>query len=194
MSEHDIDKLMEVGLGAEAASDAFRERLLRDSTAAFVRGRAFRKRLRAAGLAAAVLLVAATAFACGRFSAGETTAAEQQLARADHEKDDAMTVPVELVAWLDAARFFSQLGMDKRATRAYEQASELIPHDSPQLHEAGFNQKNAFAAIIEDCPSIYNSADEMPGRSDSGKNQRRSQCLEAQSEISTKIIAQYFGG
>ena len=39
-------------------------------------------------------------------------------------------MPGELVTWLQAARFFRQLGMEERVALAYERASKLVPYDS----------------------------------------------------------------
>ena len=43
---------------------------------------------------------------------------------------DGITVPSDLVAWLDAARLFKRLGMEERMGRAFEYASELTPYDA----------------------------------------------------------------
>jgi hypothetical protein len=41
-----------------------------------------------------------------------------------------VTVPNDLVAWLEAARFFKQLGMEDRAARAQDHVSKLLPSPS----------------------------------------------------------------
>ena len=41
-----------------------------------------------------------------------------------------VTVPSDLVAWLDAARLFKRLGMEERMARAVEHAAKLMPYDA----------------------------------------------------------------
>jgi hypothetical protein len=43
---------------------------------------------------------------------------------------DGVNVPSHLVAWLDAARLFGQLGMEDRMGRAVERAGRLLPFDA----------------------------------------------------------------
>jgi hypothetical protein len=43
---------------------------------------------------------------------------------------ETVAVPGELVVWLQAARFFKQLGMEDRVALAYDRASKLVPYDS----------------------------------------------------------------
>jgi hypothetical protein len=54
-----------------------------------------------------------------------------------------VSVPVELVAWLDAARFFKQLDMPDRVDLAYERAGKLVPHE---MLKADGSSATAFAA------------------------------------------------
>jgi hypothetical protein len=43
---------------------------------------------------------------------------------------DGVNVPSDLVAWLDAARLFRQLGMEERMADAVESAGRLLPSDA----------------------------------------------------------------
>jgi len=45
-------------------------------------------------------------------------------------ESDGVTVPSDLVAWLEAARLFRQLGMEDRMARAVERAGRLLPADT----------------------------------------------------------------
>lgn len=67
MSDFDIDKLISDSLTSGSVSDAFRDRLLRESTGALVSSRRFHKRLRVAGLMLTIMLIAIGAFVCGNF-------------------------------------------------------------------------------------------------------------------------------
>jgi hypothetical protein len=150
MKSHDTNKLIADALSAGAASDAFKEHVLCDSTAAFTRGRALQRRLRTAGFTSLILLVATGAFFCGRLSAPGEAVDQQIVTQSNDEQDDSVMVSRDLVAWLDAARFFTQLGMEERATLSYKQASELIPYDVPANQQAGLESQNMLAGISPD--------------------------------------------
>ncbi len=124
-----MNKLLEQGLSGEAPRAGFREEVLGDSVTAFVRARRRRVWRRVASLSAAAVLIAGVAFLLGRYSL-RAPAAEGPAAMTPSAADgQGVTVPSELVAWLDAAQFFKQLGMQDRMDRAYERASELLPQD-----------------------------------------------------------------
>ncbi len=166
MNNQDIDSLIADALSANSSGDAFREYVLRDSTAAFTRGRVLHRRLRTAGLTSLVLLVAGAVFLCGRLSAPRQALNRQVLAHDVDEQVESVMVSRDLVVWLDAARFFTQLGMDDRAALSYRQASELIPYDVPANQQAGFESQSMLADVS------------------SGRDY----------ETLTKIMAQSFGG
>ena len=149
MNDRDVDKLLEQALSGGRAQDVFRQQVLRDSTAALGAGRVTRVRWRVAGLSAAAVLIAAVSFLSGR--ASSPPAALEATAVAKRAADDAQTVsvPGELVAWLDAARFFKQLGMEQRVSLAYERAGQLVPHEAPL---AGNAAGVAYAARIGSPP------------------------------------------
>ena len=149
MSDFDIDKLISESLTSGSVSDAFRERLLRESTGALVSSRKFNKRLRAAGLVLAIVLTATGAFVCGNFRGLRVVATEKVGVPAAGENEDRMSVPRELVAWLDAGRFFERLGMQERAVRAYKTASGLIDYGSTEFREAGIERRDYFCALKE---------------------------------------------
>lgn len=195
MNNHDINKLIEDALSANGASNVFKEHVLRDSTAAFTRGRALRRQLRVTGLTLVILLATAAAFICGRLSVHERVTHEQMIAQNVAEKNDGIIVSRDLVAWLDAARFFTQLGMDERAALSYRKAGELIPRDVPDSQQAGFGPQSVLAGILRDHESVHGHSKEFPERTDSERalNDRRGK-LEPSQNILSKIIAQNFGG
>lgn len=149
MSDFDIDKLISDSLTSGSANDAFRDRLLRESTGAFVSSRKFGKRLRAAGLMLTIMLVAIGAFVCGNLRGLRYVATEKAPVPASGENEQMTSVPRELVAWLDAGRFFERLGMQERAVRAYKTASGLIDYGTREFHGAGLERKNYFCVIKE---------------------------------------------
>jgi hypothetical protein len=91
---------------------------------------------------------------------------KQALVHDVDEQVESVMVSREMVVWLDAARFFTQLGMQERAALSYRQASELIPYDVPAVEQAGFESRSILASISPDCDN----------------------------DIFGKIIAQNFGG
>lgn len=131
MNDRDVDKLLEQALSGGPPEQVFRQRVLSDSVAALSAERARRFRLRAASLSAAAVLIAAASFLSGRASA--PTAGREPTVAAAPGADEAQTVsvPSDLVAWLEAARFFKQLGMEQRVALAYERAGQLVPHETP---------------------------------------------------------------
>ena len=147
MNSQDINNLIEDALSADSAIDAFKERVLRNSAAAFSRGRVLHRRLRTAGFTSLIMLVAAATFFCGRLSVPDELGGRRIVTQDVDEQDDGVRVSRDLVAWLDAARFFTQLGMEERAALSYKRASELIPYDVPANQQAGLESQNMLAGI-----------------------------------------------
>ncbi|MBN1361250.1 MAG: hypothetical protein JW993_11685 [Sedimentisphaerales bacterium] len=135
MDEREVDRLLEQALSGGGPPEAFRQHVLTDSTAVLGAGRVMRVRSRTAGLAAAAAVIAAVSFLSGRFSAPRI-ASQTPVPPAVAHDPQSVSVPTELVAWLDAARFFKQLGMEQRVALAYERAGQLIPRDVPLAENA----------------------------------------------------------
>jgi len=72
MEDFDIDKLLGENLSAEACRNGFKEEILARSTKVLVTAAVMRRRVKMAGTFLVVCVVAAGAFVCGRFSAGQT--------------------------------------------------------------------------------------------------------------------------
>jgi hypothetical protein len=130
VKSEDWDKLLEQGLAGDPPRPGFREEVLADSVAAFVRGRRSRAWRRAGSLAAAAVLIGAVSFLLGRHSLPEPAPERAPVAAAIVTQAQGVTVPNDLVAWLDAARLFHQLGMPERMGRAVDRASRLLPADA----------------------------------------------------------------
>ena len=127
MKDRDVDTHLRQLLSDDPPREAFKQRLLRDSTAEFVRIRGRRLAWQRAGLTAAAVLIAGFAFLGGRLSAPRALAPSRVDAPPVAVESDSINVPNELVAWLDAARLFRQLGMQDRMARAVERAGKLLP-------------------------------------------------------------------
>ncbi|MHC4542363.1 MAG: hypothetical protein ACYS74_21690, partial [Planctomycetota bacterium] len=116
-------------LSSEPPREAFKQQALRDSTAEFIRVCRRRSAWRRAQIAAAAVLIASVAFFGGRLSAPRTLVRSMDAAPWAADEPDGVKVPSDLVAWLEAARLFRQLGMEDRMARAVERAGRLLPVD-----------------------------------------------------------------
>jgi cytochrome c-type biogenesis protein CcmH/NrfG len=142
MNDAEMDKLLERIAAGEPPQALFKEQALRASLAAFAQGRRSRVRWRAAGLAAAALLMATVSFLLGRYSQPPTgreptpatsPAASPHFVQSpgqDRVGAQGVAVSDDLVAWLEAARLFRQLGMEDRMARAVDRAHQLLPYDT----------------------------------------------------------------
>ena len=81
-------------------------------------------------MAVAAVLTIGVAFLSGRMTAPAAVPGTENIAQRQGAELDGITVPDELVAWLDAARFFRHLGMEDRMARAVERAGRLLPADA----------------------------------------------------------------
>ncbi|HUU20510.1 MAG TPA: hypothetical protein VMW72_25400 [Sedimentisphaerales bacterium] len=130
MKDKDVDKYLKQHLSGDPPREAFKQQTLRNSTAALVRVRRRRSAWRRAEFAAAAVLIAGVAFIGGRLSAPRTLPRNVDVAPRAVAETDGVTVPSDLVAWLDAARLFKRLGMEERMARAVEHAGKLLPYDA----------------------------------------------------------------
>jgi hypothetical protein len=136
MDESEAKDLIERGLSGSRARPEFREQLLSDSCEALLRSVRTRARWRKAGLAAAAVLIGAVSFLSGRLSAPGRSATKADPAPQVAAETEAIQVPDDLVAWLDAANLFRQLGMEERMARAVERAGKLRPHGAGIVENA----------------------------------------------------------
>lgn len=162
MNEEDREKLLEERLWGDPPRELFRAQALLDSTAAFIRARQRYARWRFAVLGAAGVLIAGVAFLLGRCSvlAGKSQLMPVPLVA---EGPTTATVPDEVIAWLEAAQLFRQLGMEERMARAVDRASRLLPRDATpvgcevgQILAAGADEKKRM-----DAPEVHPSAEHL---------------------------------
>ena len=130
MKDIDDDELLGRHFSGDPPREALKEQTLRDSTAAFIRVRRRRSVWRGAELAAAAVLIASVAFLGGRLSVPRVPGGSVDVTPRAAAEREGLTVPSELVAWLEAARFFRQLGMEDRMARAVDRAGRLLPVDT----------------------------------------------------------------
>jgi len=130
MKDEDVDALLRQHLSGDQPREELKQEALRDSMARFVRIRRRRSARRRAELAAAAVLIAGAAFLGGRLSVPRTLPGSVDVAPGAVAEADGVSVPSDLIAWLDAARLFGQLGMQDRMARAIERAGKLLPVDA----------------------------------------------------------------
>lgn len=130
MKSEDWDKLLERGLSGGPPRPGFREEVLADSVAAFVQARRSRARWRAGSRSAAAVLIAGVSFLLGRHSLPKAAPETAPVVTPVAAETQGVAVPNDLVAWLDAARLFHQVGMPDRMGRAVDRASRLLPYDA----------------------------------------------------------------
>jgi hypothetical protein len=130
MKDKEADKYLREQFSGSPPREAFKQDVLRDSTAALVRVRRRRKAWRRAECAVAAVLIAGIAFIGGRLSVPRKLPRNVDVAPRAAAETDGVNVPSDVVVWLDAARLFKRLGMEERMIRAFEYASELTPYDA----------------------------------------------------------------
>jgi hypothetical protein len=179
MNENDINNLLNDSLGRNTARQDFKERLLQNSTKAFTQVRIFHNRLKVTGLIFLIAAITTVAFYAGRFSAIENTSNQPLIVQQSNTDDNNISVSKDLVVWLDAAKFFTQLGMADRAEFSYKQASQLIPQQINQNDLVGTGQNIELADILENYDKQNPRVSEQEQK--------------AILEITNKILAQNFG-
>ena len=130
MKDKDIGEQLRQHFSGDPPREAFKQQTLRDSTAALVHVQRRRSAWRRAEMAAAAVLIAGVGFLGGRLSIPRTLPRNVDVVPQVTAEPDGVTVPSDLVAWLDAARLFRQLGMEDRMARAVEHAGKLLPYDA----------------------------------------------------------------
>ena len=130
MKDRETDTHLMQHLSGESAREAFKQQVLRDSTSEFINVWQRRSAWRKTILATAAVLIAAVGFLGGRLLMPSKLLTSVDVATEVGAESDCVNVPSELVAWLEAARLFRQLGMQDRMSRAVERAGRLLPSDT----------------------------------------------------------------
>jgi hypothetical protein len=130
MKDSDVDKYLSQHLSGSPPREALKQQALRDSTAALVHVRRRHSIRRRAECAVAAVLIAGIAFIGGRLSAPRILPRNVDSAPRAAAEADGVTVPSDLVAWLDAARLFKRLGLEERMARAFDKAGKLLPYEA----------------------------------------------------------------
>ncbi len=129
MNDHDMDNLLERSLSGDPPGEAFRARVLLDSTAALARHRQIVRTWHRAVLSAAAVLIASVSFLLGRSSI-EPRLSQPVAEPVVADAGDTVVVPKDLIACVSAARLFKQLGMEDRMNRALDCAGRLLPREA----------------------------------------------------------------
>jgi len=193
MMDLDFDELITEGLIQGKAETAFRTRLKQQSGQAFIKGQQRRLWYRRSSLICVVLLVAMSAFYSGRATVKPHSPGKPIVSTDPGQNDDTILVARDLVTWLEAARFFKQLGMEERANKAFQLASNLTPSTERQHQTATQKTGTRFANSIHK----ENTLSSLLARCDT--------CTQTQRETKAKpypvfrrkhlsIIAQSIGG
>jgi len=126
MNNQDMDRLLEQNFSGDPPGEVFRARVLLDSTEALTHHRRMVHTWRLAASSVAAVVIASVSFLLGRGSVGPLlpqSVTEPVVA----STGETVAVPNELIAWLQAAQLFRQLGMEDRMARAVERAGRLLP-------------------------------------------------------------------
>ena len=97
----------------------------RSRSTALVKGHRRRLWYRRTGLICLILLGAVSAFWSGRLTSKVSAPEESMSFSLPRQNSDTVLVARDLITWLEAGRFFKQLGMEERAHKAFEEASTL---------------------------------------------------------------------
>jgi hypothetical protein len=178
MKDKDADTHLTQHLSGEPPREAFRQQVLRDSTVEFARASRRRSTWRRAAMTAAAVLIVGVAFLGGRLSVPRTLPGRTDVAPRATADSDGVTVPSDLVAWLEAARLFRQLGMEDRMARAVERAGRLLPVDTSIAD-------NQTLRVFVATGSIENPKERVEPMDISGPN--------PSAESISQILAQSFG-
>jgi hypothetical protein len=129
MNHEDFDRLLEQGLTGDPPRPEFREQVLRSSLAMLARRRRNRVIWRTTALSAAAVVIAGVSFLLGRTSLTRPEPSTAAIPTRVAAEGQTVAIPSEVVAWLEAARLFGQLGMDERMGRAIDHAHKLLSYD-----------------------------------------------------------------
>lgn len=149
MDTRNTDEILEQAFSGDPPGRILRAKVLLDSTAALTHHRRTVHMWRGAAVSAAAVVIAAVSFLLGR---GSVPPALPQEATQPVVASGAETVavPSDVIVWLDAARFFGQLGMEDRMARAVERARRLLPADTI-VAEGRIVQLVASAGTVGNC-------------------------------------------
>ncbi|MEN6334427.1 MAG: hypothetical protein ABFE01_09215 [Phycisphaerales bacterium] len=132
MDSQETDTLLQRVLSGGPPAERFRVRAMMDSASAFVQFRRVRARWRIAAMTAAAVVVIGGSFFLGRCSV-TLPSVPPMTGPVATGPGRSVTVSRDVIAWLEAARLFRQLGMEDRVARAVDLANQLLPRDAASV-------------------------------------------------------------
>lgn len=135
MKEDEIEELMSGFSTSVTPDDGFKSHLLAESTCVLNRHIGIRRRTRFVGMLAMLMAVAVGAFLCGQHAEQQQIVKQPGQIRTTMPDGEKVLVSSEVVDWLGAAKFFTQLGMDERADKAYRRASGLLENSNAEVRQ-----------------------------------------------------------
>lgn len=130
MKDTDIDSHLTQFLPSGLPAERFKKKVLADSMNEFIRHHRRRSIRRNAMVVAAAVFIACVSFAGGRFSVSSTLPRINRGGRTSYEEPGSVSVSKDLVAWLNAAQLFRQLGMQDRMARSVDRAARFLPNNT----------------------------------------------------------------
>ena len=146
---NDYDELITRGLNQSRSDAAFRLRLEQRSSQAL--SQHYRRRLwiQRAAIRSVMLIFIISAFLVGRYRERSTQLPEDGPGYYNNQERESVRVQKDLVTWLEAGRFFAQLGMPQRADVAYQEAILLANESQLQSSSSELaHQKTTIASLV----------------------------------------------
>ncbi len=148
---NDFDTWLSKGLSQNRPDLAFQDQLKQQSSQALASGHRKRRWVRGISLTCALLALTLTAFLSGQRTVQTSPTQYAETSQAN----TSVVVSQDLVSWLEAGRFFEQLGMEQRATHAFRQASQMTDQSQPQAFASKQDHQGIpYAALLARCDQV----------------------------------------
>jgi hypothetical protein len=152
---NDFDTWLSKGLSQNRPDLAFQNQLKQQSSQALASGHRKRRWVRSISLTCALLALTLTAFLSGQHTAQTPPTQYAGTSHRPGQESTSVVVSQDLVSWLEAGRFFEQLGMEQRATNAFRQASQMTDQVQPQIFSSSQDHKGStYAALLTRCDHV----------------------------------------
>ena len=144
----DIDDLLTQALQKSYPSEAFKERLKQQTSLTLVQVQTRGRRFHRCIITTAALLITFTAYLVEL----NTDRSVSESGKGQAQDDTTVQVPKDVLTWLEAGRFFNQLGLEQRAANAYRQASLLTSHMQEEIFFATEAlSRSSYTILLSEC-------------------------------------------